>query len=211
MNARTSGLAVVATAALVWALAAGYNHAQQAGGPSAGTRVGVVDLVRVFNEFEQTKALNAEMERYKLRVAEEKQAKEEKLEVERNTLQGFAPDSAEYAQRMRALKKMMIDYKAWVAVERENMTDEHRAWIERTYAAVMEGIAAVARHNGIQVVVTREELETSVPETETLLKQILNRKVVYADPELDLTDAVLVTLNDLFAKKGGAKSIKFGQ
>ena len=127
------------------------------------------------------------------------------------TLQGFAPDSAEYAQRMRALKKMMIDYKAWVAVERENMTDEHRAWIERTYAAVMEGIAAVARHNGIQVVVTREELETSVPETETLLKQILNRKVVYADPELDLTDAVLVTLNDLFAKKGGAKSIKFGQ
>ena len=75
MKSRTSWAAVIGMALIAGALTAGVNHAQTATAVP-GLRVGVVDLVRVFNEFEQTKALNAELDRYKQQLAQEQQQRE---------------------------------------------------------------------------------------------------------------------------------------
>lgn len=210
MQIRIRELTIVAVGVAAWIVATQAKSAQTANSTSGTMRIGVVDLVRVFNEFDQTKALNAELEKYKVQISDEKAKREERLDVEKNTLQGFSPDSAEYVQRLKAFKKTMIEHKAWLAATREDIGDEHRAWIERTYTAVTAGIAAVAKQRGIDVVLTREELDTNVAETEALLKQILNRKVVYFDSNLDVTEAVLVNLNETFAREGGAKKIHFG-
>jgi len=210
MNNKASWVAVVAFGLFAWALTANVNQAQTAVTSTNGAWVGVVDLVRVFNDFEQTKALNAELDRYKSGIASEQQSREEKLSVERQTLQGFAPDSAEYKQRSKAFKKMMIDYQAWLTVEREVLKEEHFRWIERTYRTITDAIAQVAQSKGVQVVLTREELDTSVADATVLQKQILNRKVIYYDQTLDLTDTVLTVINDAFSRAGGAKTIKIG-
>jgi len=210
MKTRASWVVIVLTAVAAWALVANVNHAQSTGSSAGGTLVGVVDLVRVFNDFEQTKALNTELERYKRQVTEEKQVKEEDLAVEKQTLLGFAPDSAEFRQRRGAFEKMMIEYRVWMAVKAESLEEQHRVWIERTYATATQCIADVAKERGIQVVITREELDATVQDTNVLRTQILNRKVVYYDPALDLTDEVLARLNDAFARAGGAKSIQLG-
>jgi Skp family chaperone for outer membrane proteins len=209
MSKRTSGVVVVLAVMVVGALLARVNQAQTPAG-AAAMPVGVVDLVKVFNEFEQTKALNAELERYKRHLSDEQQKREEQLSVERETLQGFAPDSAEYRKRSAALKKLIIEYQAWLATEREMLKEEHRRWIERTYQMVTQSISEVARRKGLQLALTREELETEVDDAGVLQKQILNRKVIYYDPMLDITDEVLVVLNDAFAKAGGAKSVRLG-
>jgi Skp family chaperone for outer membrane proteins len=143
-------------------------------------------------------------------LAKEQQKREEKVTMERQTLAGFSPDSEEYQKRRTAFKEMMINYQAWLAVERETLKEDHFRWIERTYAAVIDGIDKVARRRGVQVVLTREELDTSVEDATVLQKQILNRKVVYYDPALDLTDEVLAVINEAFAKSGGARSIQIG-
>jgi Skp family chaperone for outer membrane proteins len=209
MSKRISGAVVVLAVVVVGALLARVNHAQTPAG-AAAMPVGVVDLVKVFNEFEQTKALNTELDRYKQRLSDEQQKREEQLSVERQTLQGFAPDTAEYRKRSAALKKLIIEYQAWLATEREVLKDEHGRWIERTYQMVTQSIAEVARRKGLQLALTREELETDVDDAEVLKKQILNRKVIYYDPMLDITDDVLVILNDTFAKAGGANSVRLG-
>lgn len=209
MKGKTGTLVVALAVITAGGLLAWANQAQTS---VSGARmpVGVVDLVKIFNEFEQTKALNAELDRYKRRLAEEQQKREEQLSVERDTLQGFSPDSAEYRKRSSQLKKLIIDYQAWLTGEREMLKDEHRRWIERTYALITDAIARVAKSKGLQLVLTREELETQVDDAANLQKQILNRKVVYYDPALDISDTVLVTLNDIFAKSGGAGSVKLG-
>lgn len=210
MKTGISLMAIVFTAAIVWSLAAADNSVAQSAAGKGPTRVGVLDLVRVFNEFEQTKVLNAEIDKYKAKLGEEKAQREEKIDTERKTLQTFAPDSADYQRRSKEVKKMMIEYRAWLESEQQNLTDEHRRWIERTYDMVTQTTAAVARSHGIEVVITKEELDKSVSDTTVLLKQILNRKVVYSSPDLDITDEVMKNLNDAFAKGGGVKSIQFG-
>jgi len=210
MKTGISLMAIVFAAAIVWSLAAADNSVAQSAAGKGPTRVGVLDLVRVFNEFEQTKVLNAEIDKYKAKLGEEKAQREEKIDTERKTLQTFAPDSADYQRRSKEVKKMMIEYRAWLESEQQNLTDEHRRWIERTYDMVTQTTAAVARSHSIEVVITKEELDKSVSDTTVLLKQILNRKVVYSSPDLDITDEVMKNLNDAFAKSGGVKSIQFG-
>ena len=209
MSSRTTSVIIGSSILIVGALIARDNQAQTPAGAGA-IPIGVVDLVKVFNDFEQTKALNGELDRYKRRLADERQKKEEQISVERETLQGFAPDSAEYRKRSQALKKIMIEYQAEMTVEREILKDEHRRWIERTYDTIIKRIAEVAKRRSLQLVLTREELETGVDDATVLQRQILNRKVVYNDPGLDVTDELLATLNDAFAKAGGAKSVKLG-
>ena len=41
--------------------------------------------------------------------------------------------------------------------------------------------------------------------------QILNRKVVYSEPTVDLTEEVLANLNDAFIKAGGVTSVKLSR
>ena len=209
MGSRTTSVVIGSTILIVGALIARDNQAQT---PAAAWAIpiGVVDLVKVFNDFEQTKVLNDELKRYKQELAGKQQKKEEQISVERETLQGFAPDSAEYRKRGQALKKIMIEYQAEMAVEQETLKDEHRRWIERTYETITKCIAEVAKRHGLQLVLTREELETGVEDATVLQRQILNRKVVYNDPGMDITGEVLATLNDGFAKSGGAKSVKLG-
>ena len=209
MSSRTTSVIIGSSILIVGALIARDNQAQTPAGAGA-IPIGVVDLVKVFNDFEQTKALNAELDRYKRQLADKQQKKEEQINVERETLQGFAPDSAEYRKRGQDLKKIMIEYQAEMTVEREILKDEHRRWIERTYDTIIKRIAEVAKRRSLQLVLTREELETGVDDATVLQRQILNRKVVYNDPGLDVTDEVLATLNDAFAKAGGAKSVKLG-
>ncbi|HOW69404.1 MAG TPA: OmpH family outer membrane protein [Phycisphaerae bacterium] len=210
MKTGISLMAVVLTAVVVWSLAAADNKAAPSAVGKGATRVGVLDLVKVFNEFEQTKVLNAEIDKYKAKLGEEKVQREDKIDTEKKTLQTFAPDSADYQRRVREVRKMMIEYRAWLESEQQSLTEEHRRWIERTYDMVTQTTATVARAHGIDVIITKEDLDKSVSDTTVLLKQILNRKVVYASPDLDITDEVMKSLNDLFAKSGGAKSIQFG-
>ena len=210
MNGKAGTLTVALAIITVGGLLAWGQAAAPATTNSSCSCIGVVDLVKVFNDFEQTKALNNELDRYKRRLTEEQQKKEEKLSVERDTLQGFAPDSAEYRKRSAALKKMIIEYQAWLTGERESLKDEHRRWIERTYNMITQSVSQVAKSKGLQIVLTREELETNVDDVTVLQKQILNRKVLYYDASMDISEAVLASLNDAFAKAGGANAVKLG-
>lgn len=76
---------------------------------------------------------------------------------------------------------------------------------------VTDQVAAVAKAHGVELVLTREELDTpnttdTTKQMQATLQQILNRKVVYSDPTLDVTDEVLKKLDassrSVVAKRG---------
>ena len=214
MKSNTSWLAVVLTAVVVWAASTQLDHAQPAAAPAGGTKVAVVDLVRVFNDFEQTKVLGLKMQEDTARVQDELHKKSDEIKAEQATLQRFAPDSADWYTRSKKLRQMQMEAEVYKALEGERIQADFLRWTKRTYKMATDETASVAKRKGFDLVITREELDMSVMDPEKLnqLKaQILNRKVVYHDPSVDLTEEVLASLNDAFAKAGGAASVKFSR
>jgi hypothetical protein len=76
---------------------------------------------------------------------------------------------------------------------------------------VTRKVEEIAQREGYELVVTQEDFDPSAREIPALLQQILNRKVVYSHNSIDLTQRVLIELNDDFQKAGGAKSINFAR
>ena len=215
MKRGTSWAAVLVTAAVVWMVSGTRSAARNdaAPAPSGGTRVGVVDLVRVFNEFKQTKTLNQKMQDYRNKLGEDKDKRQQEINAERAALDAFSPDSADWFKRNESLKKKRFELEIWQAMESDQLTDHHLRWVKRTYEMVTKEVSEVARKRGLQLVVTREEMDTpSTTDTSKILQatfqQILNRKVVYSDAAIDVSDEVLANLNAAFEKAGGEKAIE---
>ncbi len=202
--------AVAAAAGVVWAVSTAVNHAQTAAPAASGpTRVAVVDIIKVFDSFNQTRVLNTKIEAHRRGLAQQAEKKEQEIKAEQAALEAFAESSAEWYKRNEQVKRMMFEYKLWEETERQKISDRHKLWVQRTYDMMAAEIARVARAHGAQLVVTTEELKMDVPDSKALISLIMNRKVIYFDPALDLSEEVLANLNAAFEKAGGEKSVEF--
>jgi Skp family chaperone for outer membrane proteins len=212
MRRNVIGLAIVAMGVIAWTTSRSFIADRPAGAVAASNKIAVVDLVRVFNEFKQTKALNAKMMEYRKALTDEKDQKQQKVNALREQLESFAPDSADYYKRREELTRLRIDLEVWQGVKLDELGEHHLRWIKRTYQMVTDEVAALAKLKGVDLVVTREEMDTpNTSDTSKLmqatLQQILNRKVVYSDPMLDITEEVLKRLDAGFEKRGGEKAL----
>jgi Skp family chaperone for outer membrane proteins len=211
MKGGTNILLVMAAIAVVSIAAATMSGAQPRSNAAGGTRVAAVDLVKVFNDFEQTKAVNDAMKAYRDKVAQEADQKMAEIKAEEDALEKTDPASPDRQARITKIKRMRLEYSVWESLEKDFVSEQYVAWVKRTYQMVIDGIAEVAKKQGVQLVVTQEQVDTSVTKPEPLLQQILNRKVVYADNSVDISAEVLATLNANFAKLGGPASVHFGK
>jgi len=212
MSSRKNWLAVglvglvAGTAVVTWrGTASGADQA-----PPGGTRVAVVDLVTVFNEYELTKTLNERMSDLEASLRDQDQKKVAEIDAQTKAAQVFQPDSAEYVKANKELFELKVRYQVWKGSTQDEVGQKHLAWVNYTYSKVEAEVAAMAKARGFQLVVTREDLDTSVTDSKVMLKQIIGRKVIYSDQSIDLTKDVLTNLNNAFNQKdGGAKAIDF--
>jgi Skp family chaperone for outer membrane proteins len=196
---------------LVWCVSAGLNHAQPAGLSPTDTQVAVVNLVILLNEFDRTKVLNEQIKEQQSKHEQEKLKRARDLDAEKKAWKDYQPYSDPWKQQRDKCRKMEFELRAWDYTEKELRTEEHFEEVTRTYGLVTEKIKTIAQREGYELVMTQEHFEPTVREIPALLQQIVNRKVVYAHPSIDLTQRVLRELNDDFERAGGAKSINLGR
>lgn len=218
MKASMSTLAVAVTAIVVWLAATTVNQAAQrkstaAAGAAGTSRIAVVDIVKVFDMFEQTVTLNKKLDDHTKKILDEAERRAKQGQEEQKALEAFTPDSAEYFKQNEKVKKLMFENEVWRQIERDNIAEHHKRWVLRTYQMMTAEIEKVAKAHDVDIVLTREKLKTDVADSKALLAQILNIKVIYAsaDSSIDLSDEVLTNLNAEFAKRGGAAAVEFGK
>ncbi len=202
---------LILVGAVGWLVSKSFS-APGANPPNPCSCIAVVDLVQVFNDFTQTKVVNRKMLEVRKKLSEEKDKRQADIDADKTALNAFNPNTADWFKRNQELKKKRIDFTVWQEMTLEELGEHHLRWTRRTYEMLIDEIAATAKKHGVQLVVTREELD--MPDTadtktqmQAITQQIFNRKVVYSDPSLDLSAEVLANLNAAFEKNGGEKAI----
>lgn len=202
-------IGVFFVAVAVWTVSAALNQAAPASGPEA-TRVAVVNLVSVFNQFGQTKVLNRKLDEHRAKLVDEANRLTAEIETARQERDAFNVNTAEWHKKNEIYTRKRFEFGVWDALEKEKMVAGHKNWIQKTYEAIVGEIEQVAKKNGYHVVLTQEDLDVETDDTKILLRQIFNRKVVYADASVDISAEVLRNLNAAFDLAGGANSVQFG-
>lgn len=163
--------------------------------PEPAAEVGVCDVVEVFNNYAKARDLSEEMTR---RGELAKQTDDQKMTDLRNlqmTLEGLKEGSPDYQKVLEELERKTVEREVWLQTEKAGTMREHHRRTKEMYDEIISVVSAVAADRGMKVVLYMERLPILSRETQELVQAIERRKVLYGDPSVDLTEAVLARLN----------------
>lgn len=195
-------LALVVGGVGMWVLPAGAQTAPAAAPKLAGIRT--INLLKAFQDMLQRtdsdNEINALGEELKKSAAELK----EEFDALQAGLKNFKGDALK-DQEARVLKKA-----SEMAVQQDfferRMAMESRLKTLDIYAHLKAGIESYAKENGIVLVLSAEDVNMNEARTaQELQMKISLRKVMYADPSLDITKQVVEKLNVDWQKEKDAK------
>ncbi len=194
---------VFVTVAIVMVAVAGL-WSRSAGQPAAPavvpvTRVAVCDVGKVLNGNERRAELLAQYHQKRTAANEEDKKRLAEIETIQKALkQNLKPNTKEYDQQLQKLQQLSIQRKVWREYEEWQFAREHRQLMEHMYGEILDAIAVIARQRGYHLVLYRDDVEVESETTSELLNKVAQRKCLYNDPRIDLTQPVTERLNQNF-------------
>ena len=181
----------------------GANGARTTGGLKAATPtvVGTIDLDQVFKNYDKVKAAMKDLQsQIQVRRGElmkyDEQARQEADEARR-----FQPGSSDY----RKHEDRITELRAKIEAGREQYQRELELRQAETMAILYQEVQAyagwVAKQRGITHVMVASSARPSGSDPNSVLAAV-NRPVIYSDPRNDITDDVILYLNQTYNKMG---------
>ena len=167
--------------------------------------VATVNLEKVFNTIDLQSVREAELKA----LVERMKARENELENAVKDLQGelesFQPGSNSAIEAQNKVQAAVGEFRAFGQYSRLKLEAEESKSMRETYLAIREAAGRYARENGIDVVL----LDDSIPEFQSgnadrTVQQISNRRVLFANTELDISDPLIAFMNAETAKQPAA-------
>jgi len=168
-------------------------------------KVAVVDVIRIFNECQQTKDVN---ERFQLRDEKfvgQRQKLKEAVDQKEDELEAFARGSKEYIERFKQWVQLQIDYGATIKIHQRKIVRDQVFWTRRTYTQIVQAVEEVAKARGLLLVLYRDDMDLQTDDLQDLGSRLRDRKVVFSAAGLDITQDVLDKVNRDYRASGGVK------
>lgn len=188
-------------------LAACVCVALAAGEARGQTNIAVLDVARVFEQYELTRDLETRFESQRRAAADEADQRRDRVEQMRRALTAFDPDSDDYARREAELTRAEVEFQVWSTQTEKTLKAAHKRWLLRIYDNTRAEVAKLANERKIDLVVTYDLLTEDAPDSTSLRQQILLQKVIFHSDRIDLTDEVLSRLNAAYKASGGMRSL----
>jgi len=173
----------------------------QARPAAAPTRVGVCDVMELLDNYDRAKDLMNGLEKEKDAIEAEGKKRKDKIDQMNQQLDGLIPNSPEYGKLLDEMEEMAFELKAWMECGKSRTLRKHLRLTQDLYQEIRQAVGAVAKSRGVDVVLFFERKERPTNSTPELARQIETRQVVWHDPRLDLTEAVLTHLNKAYKER----------
>jgi len=169
--------------------------AQSGGGAEPTGRVGCVNVVQLFNEYQRQKDLTEEMAKLQEKLTAEEQQRRQKIDALQAELSALDPEDPTYVERTREMLAMQIDYKNWGDLKQADMVREVGIWSVRIYREILKVTEEIAKRDGYDLVLYRGEFQPVSMDPDVIKDQIRSQQILYVTPAIDISQAVLDKLN----------------
>jgi len=194
---RVSKIAVlIVIGLLAGALLRGRSSAQDRPTAPAMVKVGVCDVVEVFNNYTRADDLTATLNKRRDALKAENEKRGQAIEALRLELDGLIMGSKKYEAQFSEMQRLTIERDAWMRFQEAMVMRDHHRLTRDMYDEIIKTIGEVAKQRGFHVVLHRPRADVQSKNTRELLQQIQARQVLYAADSVDLTDVVLMKLNE---------------
>lgn len=183
----------------------------QHGDPRGPTHnIAVVNLTAIFERYQMTRDLEQMFEERRQKVSAEAKDKRENINMLRNAILDIKPGTPDFVRREEELITAEIEFQAWLEIQERRLKEQHKSWLKMIYKNTQQVIAKIAEKNGIDLVLTYNDLEENAPDSVSFKQQILLRSVIYASERSNLTESVIEMLDKEYQRSGGAAELQGG-
>ncbi|MCY2931115.1 MAG: OmpH family outer membrane protein [Planctomycetota bacterium] len=194
---KTSRIYLLAIIALLGIAAFLTNAFAQQAFPARG-QIAFCDLVSVFNNYQRAKDLTTELNDRRNAIKAESEKRKKAVDTLSMELENYKKGSPQYDQTFNEVTRQSIELDAYLRYQEQLALRDHRSLTEEMYKEIIAAVAKVAAQQGVSVVMQREQEQLNTEDTKAMLQQIYNRKVLYFNGDLDITEIVLTSLNQSY-------------
>ncbi|MCK4602642.1 MAG: OmpH family outer membrane protein [Phycisphaerae bacterium] len=195
---------VVIVAGLCGALLLKDSFAQpKASHQHPATSVAVCDVAKVLNNYQRTKRHVAELEEEKASFEAEDDKKIKAIQNLQAEMEDLKEGSKEYERRLYEIQRLTIEHEAWVKVRQGLLIRKRNRMMVQMYKQILEMTGRVAKERGIDIVLFLDDVEIPEGASTKMVAQLLpQRKVLYSTEKVNLTDTVLMRINEAYRSAG---------
>ena len=171
--------------------------------------VGVVQMTTVFEKSQMPQDLERIFGQKKSQIEDEANARKAKMDTLQKELDSgaFAKDSDDYYGRLEKLELAKVSSELWLRKQDRLLGNERKRWFEDIYKKVTQACRDAAQSQGVEILLSDNPVDFEVPDATVLINQILQKKVIYAAPHVDLTLLVIERFDNEYLRLGGAATI----
>ena len=166
--------------------------------PSLGT-VATVDLERVFSNLDEKSAADIRLQALADDLQKESAAQSRDIELLEQNLDLFPAGSEKYQEAEEKFMEATVKLRSYVAFGRGKIDFQKGVTLKRLYMSIKEAARLLAEREGYAVVVVDDSIVAFQSGTEAdMMRQISARRILYASPRGDITDAIIMQMNNAF-------------
>jgi Skp family chaperone for outer membrane proteins len=169
-------------------------------------RVATLDRKRVYNEMQETRDLQGQLDAQRNQLNAQSKEKETEIDNLKKQRQVMRPDSPQVEDLNKQILQKLVEYETWtkfVKLDAErNLKKQMRILFNKIDAATAE----VAKQQGIDLVVADQPKLPDALEgitLEQLSGALMSRQILYAGENPDISSAVIANLDAKYKAGGG--------
>jgi Skp family chaperone for outer membrane proteins len=201
-------LATIATLAVAVTLCSVVSL-RGAGAAAKAATIAVVDVQKVFGALDEKQGVEADITAQTEKLQKEDQDRQTELKALEADLKILNADSDAFKQTRDKLENKAIEYQTWKQFKGRQLENEKALRIERLYNKVIDDVEKLAKKNGYDLVLYKDQTEKLGGQNQQQLAAMIQvRKVLYVTPDIDVTDQITQSLNNDWNNRKGAPAPK---
>ena len=177
--------------------------ATRAGAQTTATKIATANVMKVFNEIQETKDLKSKMENDQKNLQATDLQKKTQLKDLQSARDALKPEAPDYDKANQALMQAAVDYEVWQRIQGANIQRQQKEQMLKIFNKITTAVAQVATQKGLDLVVAEQRPEVpdnldqiNVDQVRLLINQ---RNVLYSTPNVDISNEVITAMDAALA------------
>jgi Skp family chaperone for outer membrane proteins len=158
-------------------------------------KVGIVSIRRVFEASKRNTQWQDEMESHRKQIVAELEKQSSAIKAIRADMETRKPDSTDYQNLLREMMEKNTLLEAKEKFHQQDLAMKEQRWTETLYLDTSEAAAKVAKEQGLDLVLAKDENQFPAATANELMMIIKTSKIMYSSDELDITDEIVKVLD----------------
>lgn len=195
-------IAIIAVA-LMAAFALNFDAAAQNATRPASS-VAVIDINQVLQNLNEARAIQAKLQSQADALQKEAEDREKKIRKIQSELEILMPGADTYATKQAELEEEALSFRIWREYQQNRMERNNVAQLASLYRKIVEEVGALAQAQGYDIVLFKDSINIPGNANQQQLTTIIQmRKLLYSNPNADVTTQVVQRMNNAWENRSG--------